>query len=162
VTTGRSFSADEIARLLKSQVGGDDESFELKAGLRAVHMAAHSGLVFQIEREGQTPHFLRDADAAELAEISGILWNRLGTQFVGQGDDDLTPDALNDEPDAGDPLIPDALRDVPDPLEGTPEGLTPDSLRDIIADPGLARRLATGMATVDDLLTPNELKGQDE
>jgi hypothetical protein len=168
MTTRRTFSAAEIARLLKSHVD-DDETFELGPELKAIKMAAHSGDVFQIERLGQVPHFLRDAAATELAEISAALWDKLGPDFIGGQDvDELTPDNLKDVLDTGDPLVPDALRDKPEPdnLAPDPLGLTPDCLRDIITDPGLAKRLATGTATeaerFEDLLTPDGLRGQGE
>ncbi len=123
---GRTFSADEIARLFKTQVIGEDLAFDLGNGIKAVQMAAQSGLVFNIERDGKT-HLLKDADAAELAEISGILWDRFGADFISLSEalaDALTPDALKDKPDDN-PLVPDSLKDEPE--DGDP--LTPDSLR---------------------------------
>lgn len=103
---------------------------------------------------------------AELAEISAILWAKYAP-FLPDDSDDLTPDELREKPDTAeglDALVPDALREKPeDPnLEPDPLGLTPGSLRAVIADPGLARRLAMGTATpaekIDALLTPDELK----
>jgi hypothetical protein len=162
MTATRTFTPDEIARLFKSQAHEPDFIIDLGEGFKAIQQAAHSGLIFQIERNGKA-HALADADAAELKEISGILWARF-EPFINTPDSDLTPDELKDKPDDGDPLVPDELREKPDPanLEADPLGLTPDSLRAIIADPELARRLATGTATAeektDSLLTPDNLK----
>lgn len=129
---GRTFTAAELARILKTQAHEPDYTIDLGEGFKAVQMAEHSGLVFNIERNGHT-HALAGADAAELAEISEILWAEFGPP-MNTLDDLLTPDEL---------------RDKPDPLAGTPEGLTPDALREM-PDP------AAG--TIEGLLTPDDLK----
>jgi hypothetical protein len=157
----RVFTAKEIATLLTSQAGSDIE-LNLSEGLKVIRMASRERPVFMIERAGKPTHSLDEADAAELAEFSTIVWAFAG-EFLPSGDaaDELTPDALKDKPD-DDPLTPDALREKPEPenLAPDPTGLTPERLRDIIADPGLARRLATGTATKDETLTPENLKSE--
>jgi hypothetical protein len=153
----RTFTAAEIARLFKAQANeGNAYSVELGEGFRAVQQAAHSGLVFQIERNGAA-HALADADAAELEEISGIIRARFEPFINMAGDTSLD-----------DLLMPDGLRDKPDDpnLEPDPLGLMPDALRAIIKNPELARKLATGTATaqekLDAELTPDELLSKPE
>jgi len=85
MTTRRTFTADEINRLLNSLAG--DDPYDLGGGLVAVRMAG-SKISFKIERDGKGEHFLKDADTAELAEISAVLWER-GKEFL---PDDTVPD----------------------------------------------------------------------
>jgi hypothetical protein len=144
----RTFTAKEIATLLTSQAGSDIE-LNLGNGLRAVRMATKDRPVFQIDRAGKDLHNLDDADPAELAELSAIVWT-FADQFG------PTEDALEE------PLTPERFKDKPEPenIEPDPLGLTPDHLRGIIADPGLARRLAAGTATAEDLIVPDALKDE--
>jgi hypothetical protein len=143
----RTFTAREVATLLTSQAGSDGE-LDLGNGIKAVRMASHDRPVFKIERAGKETHFLDDADAGELAELSAIVWT-FAKEFMPSDDADerLTPDWMRPAPERTD-------------LEPDPSGLTPDHLREIIADPGLAHRLATGRATADDILTPEHLKAE--
>ncbi len=158
----RILTVDEITRVLKNQHG---DEFELPGEIKVERMATQGGGVFKVKvgREGQE-HLLRDCGPAEIEKISAALWDEFGS-CASNAEDDLTPAWLKDKPDDGDPLTPDDLKDKPEPenLEPDPHGLTPDRLRDIIADPGLARRLADGTATpaekLDDLLMPENLKG---
>jgi hypothetical protein len=151
----RIFTAAEIAKLLTSQEGSDIE-LSLGNGLKAIRMGKGDDgpPIFTMERNGKGEgfglnHRLEDADAAELAELSAIVWafaDQFGPSAVLE--DELTPDALADKPE-------------PEGIEPDPLGLTPDRLREIIADPALARRLATGTATKDEtldtLLTPDSI-----
>lgn len=132
MTTKRMFTAAEVAFLLRNEANEDnDYAVDLGNGLKAVQMAVKDGLTFKIERNGKD-HFLEDANAAELAEISGILRAKFAP-FISTGEDEsLAYPGGEDKPDAGDPLIPDALRLKPDDpnLEPDPLGLTPDALRE--------------------------------
>jgi len=135
MTTRRTFTAAELAQLFKRLAREPDFAVELAPGFRAVQMAEKSGLKFKIERNG-TEQSLADSAAAELEEISGLLWDKIGA-FLSSIEDELTPDALKPEPDdpdlVPDPLglTPDSLREKKDPLEGTVESLlTPMELRD--------------------------------
>jgi hypothetical protein len=126
----RTFTADEIARLLKGQVQGPDFAFDVSENFRIVQMASKDGLTFTIERgsiRNGADHWLKDATLAELAEISAILWTRFGDQFLSDHRDDL---------------IPDWMKERPDPLAGTPQGLMPDYLRDPEPDPAEITRRA--------------------
>ena len=114
---GRTLTAGELARLFKSQIHEPDFTIDLGENFRVIQMAAKSGLVFEIERNGKA-HLLADAGAAELAEISAILWAKYGS-FIGPAADDL------------DFLTPDELKEKPDEAEGTIDELVPDELRDV-------------------------------
>jgi hypothetical protein len=143
---------------------------------------------FFLETDGKEQRELEKATEEELAKISEFLWKNVAPQFLNSHEildleftpdalldneredvlDPMTPDELREKPDMAeglDALVPDALREKPDDpnLEDDPLGLTPDSLRAIIADPELARRLATGTATpaenLESLLMPESLKG---
>lgn len=132
----RTLSAAALARILKTLVKEPEYTVDLGDGFKAVQMAEKSGLIFEIKR-GRDVHALADAPADELAEISAIIWARLGPFMSAQlGDDDLTPDELKEKPDplAGtiDGLTPYELRDTPDALRESPEDpndLTPDNLK---------------------------------
>jgi len=132
----RTFSADEIAKILRSH--GVPE-FELADGLKAVQMATSGGLVWTIHR-GDKEYQLRDAQAAELVELSEILWTKIAPQFLASReilDDKLTPDALLEKSeDVLDPMTPDNLKEVEDPAEGL-DALVPDALREKKDDPNL-------------------------
>ena len=162
----RTFTADEIARILNSLAG--DDPFDLGGGLMAVRMASKDKILFTLERDGQE-HPLKDAAAAELAAISAVLWEK-GKAFIPDDPaDELTPDDEKGKPDplavtVEGLLMPGELKKKPDPANLAPDplGLCPNEARTIIADPELARRLATGTATdaekLADLLTPEDLK----
>ena len=146
----KAFTAAEITSLFMTQAGADTE-LDLGGGLRAVRMATKDRPVFSIERDGKQLYHLDEANAGELVEISAVLWEKYAPFVSTAGDleERLTPDALKDRPERTD-------------LEPDPLGLTPDHLREIIKDPALARRLATGTATRDDILTPENLKDKPE
>ena len=171
----RVFTASEIARLLKGQVEGPDFVYVLGENFRAVQMASKDGLVFSIERgsiRNGADYYLKDASPAALAEISEILWTRLGPQFeTSSVEDILTPDELkepvDDLPVDESGLKPDWYRrlekeEKDESVLSREEQLVPNHLRDIVADPALARRLHDGTATaqekLDDLLIPDNLK----
>jgi len=149
----RTFSADEIAKILKSQNVGE---IELADGLRAIQMATKNGLVWTLEvgdiRNG-ADIFLRDADAAMLSKISEILWTKIAPQFLSIHeilDPELTPENLIEKPEDDD-MTPLELRD-PEPdksLEPDPLGLIPDALRE---------KKGPAEPTLEDLLTPDALR----
>ena len=140
MTTKRTLTAAELARLFKAQVREPDFAIDLGGGIRAVQMASHDGLHFSIERgtiRNGADKYLADLSLAELAEISEILWARFAPFLPDDLDEDLTPDTLKEEPDPVDlepdplGLTPSLLREKKDPLAGTMEGLlTPKELRD--------------------------------
>jgi hypothetical protein len=56
-------------------------------------------------------------------------------------------------------LTPDALLEKPDPAEGTIESMTPDALRDIVADPAVVKKVVpVAKADLEDQLTPDALR----
>ena len=152
----RTFTAKEILKLLSTQALNDDLGLNLGGGFIVKQTAAaykdpeHPS--FMLEHNGKYLGNLEDAGEETIKEISKILWDKY-EPFITSIDDELTPDALREKPE-------------PENLEPDPLGLTPDHLREIITDPGLARRLAAGTATaeekLDDLLTPDALKGKDD
>jgi hypothetical protein len=172
----RTFSADEIARLLRSQVNEENNySFDFGNGVLAVQMAPKSGLVFTIGRSGEkgNPKFLNEQTTVELKELSEILWEKVAPQFLDSAevlDDELTPSNLRDEPeDVLDPMTPDNLKEVEDPAEGL-DRLVPDELRpkpddpDLEPDPtgfipdALREKKRPADLTLEDQLTPDMLR----
>jgi hypothetical protein len=151
----RTFNADEIAKILRSQNG---DEFDLADGLRAVRMANKSGLVWTIEvgdiRNG-ADIFLKDADPAMLNKISEILWTKVAPQFLSSQeilDPELTPENLIEKPEDND-MTPLELREKPDDptLEPDPTGLIPDYLR---------KKKGPAEPTLEDELTPDRLRSE--
>jgi len=171
----RTFSADEIAKILRSH--GVPE-FELADGLKVVQMATAGGLVWTIEvgtvRDG-ADIFLRDADPAMLNRISEILCTKIAPQFLNSRevlDEKLTPDSLLEKSeDVLDPMTPDNLKEVEDPAEGL-DALVPDALREKKDDPNLEpdptglvpdwarEKKGPAKPTLEDELTPGWLRDE--
>jgi hypothetical protein len=156
MTTRRVFSAGEIAKILSSQAGADLE-LDLGNGLKAIRSAMKDRPRFMMERDGKASgfglnHYLEDADAAELAELSGILWEKVSPQFLDSLeilDEKLTPDALLEKSeDVLDPMTPDSLKEDEDLAEGL-DALVPDALRE---------KKGPAEPTLEDLLTPDRLR----
>jgi len=151
----RTFSADEIAKILRSH--GVPE-FDLADGLKAVQMASHSGLVWTIEvgtvRDG-ADIFLKDASSAMLNKISEILWAKIAPQFLSSHeilDPELTPESLIEKPEDDD-MTPLELRE-PEPddsLEPDPTGLVPDWARE---------KKGPAKPSLEDDLTPDALRDE--
>jgi len=170
----RTFTPDELARLFKGQVNEANEGIiDLGGGIKVMQMAKREGLLFQVQRDGKGEHFLKDADAAELAEISEMLWAKYGP-FIPDRRDELIPDELKDAPEDTD-LEPDPTGLKPDwirrqeKLEKAEAALShrdqliPDEYREK-PDPELAARRAamTPEERHRDDLIPDALKGKDE
>jgi len=170
MTTRRTFTPDEINKILDSLAG--DDLYDLGNGFTATRTARGLSPLdkgnrpgFRIDKGGKWGEMPEDSSPEDLAAISAALWEK-GKEFFPDDTADLIPDELKEEKDplegTIEGLIPLELREKPDREDLEPDllGLTPDSLRAIIKDPALARRLATGKGTIEDLLTPESLKGE--
>lgn len=160
----RTFTADEINRLL-NYLTGDDDEVNIGGGLVAVRSARKDGPGFMLNEKR-----IEDCAPAELEPVQTFI-DEQAKQFIPTAEEVdrlLTPDALRDPGPDPDPLVPDELRDKPEPENLEPDrlGLTPDNLRAIVLDPGLARRLHDGTATAEErtdaLLTPDAYREKGE
>ncbi len=167
-----------------------DFSIDLGNGLRA-EISAHNYKAlkkgeqpdynFFLNTEGKSQRTLEQATQEELEKISAFIWEKIAPQFQDSSealDELLMPDWQKEKTDSElearrakmtpeerrvDDLMPDELRDKPDnpDLESDPSGLVPDWARQTKADAARKRRIADGKATVEDLLMPESLKGDD-
>jgi len=162
----RIFSADEITRILGSQIHDADRDFsiDLGSGLRAVAAAAvYKALKagekpdhynFLLEMDGKELHELEKATPEELAKISDFIWKNVAPQFLSSHeilDPELTPENLIEKPEDDD-MTPLELRD-PEPdesLKPDPTGMVPDGLRE--------KKNPLDDGSLESLLTPDRLR----